>query len=512
MIERNRTMQTPAAEPDRPRSGRQKRHWRLIPRSGVGAIMAAACLALQPSAPIAASGGLGNDIIYSIMVDRFANGNDANDIPHFAFPGDGAYDRTNRYWLDRMHYLNASEEKSGVKIDAYWGGDLQGVVNKLDYLHDLGVTVVLLSPVFENVNGYHFSAGGTAYHGYWTKDFMRLEEHFVNPPKAGETLDGVLSRGVLLKGLIDKAHSYDPPIKVVLDVALNHTSPAPIDTTVLDDSNHLEMGALFDDGRYVAGPCSLADGKTCRETFLDDGWFHPPLSWVEWNDPATYYTGYLNGNLADLDQRSPQVKAYLSRALDKWLALGVDGFRLDAVKNIYPDFIADLEAKLVRAHPDIILIGEYFDGGVFEEGLKPGETSPSVEWLQGLNHTTMFNFSFATAARAYFTGRMDNLGTPNVIRHILDAQSPHNPLKARARQLVNFINNQDIPRMLSLEQASPARYAAALKLLFVAPGVPKLFYGDEIGLAYHHSNEHWRRHDKSDPAWTRLYMPWEMSD
>lgn len=459
-----------------------------------------------------ANGGLGNDIIYSIMIDRFSSGNEENNIPHFAFPGDSAYDRGNRYWLHRMYYKNATPDGRGVDIDAYWGGDLQGVVNKLDYLHYLGVTVLLLSPVFENVNGYHFAAGGTAYHGYWTKDFHRLEEHFVNPPKAGETMRQVLSDGVLLKGLIDKAHSYDPPMKVVLDVALNHTSPAPIDTTIFDDSNYLEMGVLFDEGEYVTNPCLPAGGTTCRESFVDDGWFHAPSGWVEWNDPSTFYDGYLNGNLADLDQRSPKVKAYLYRALDKWLALGIDGFRLDAVKNIYPDFIADLEQRLVAAKPDIILIGEYFDGGIFEDGLTPGETTRSVAWLQNLSHMTMFNFSFATAARSYFTGRLDGTGTPAVIRHILDAGSSQNPLKARSRQLVNFINNQDIPRMLSLPNADPNGYRAALKLMFLSPGVPKLFYGDEIGLAYSANSVHWQKHDRSDAAWARLFMPWERFD
>ena len=455
------------------------------------------------------SGNLGNDVIYSIVIDRFFSGNYENDIPDFAFAGDSAYEQNNRYWLYKMFFWHARENRNRVSADGYWGGDLQGVVDKLDYLHWLGVTTVLLSPVFENVNGYHFDLGGTAYHGYWTKDFMRLEEHFVNPPGPGETLENVMSKGGILKQLIDKAHSYDPPIKVVLDVALNHTSPAPIDTTLFDDSNYLEMGVLFDNGRMVSLPCTLKGGKTCRETYVDDGWFHPPSHWVDWNDPTTLYDGYVNGNLADLDQRNPKVRAYLLRALKKWLALGLDGFRLDAVKNIYPDFLSEVESQLREVKPDVILIGEYFDGGIFENGLSSNGLPRSVKWLEGMPHTTMFNFSFATAARDYFTGRMDNLGTPYVIRHIVDPQSPHNPLGQRSNTLVNFINNHDIPRMLSLSQANGDRYAAALKLLFVAPGVPKLLYGDEIGLAYSASNEHWKSHDKSDPAWTRLMMPWE---
>ncbi len=458
------------------------------------------------------TGGLGNDVIYSIMVDRFYNGNRQNDVPNFAFAGDTSYDRHNRYWLYKTFAWNGPGDALRVSPDSYWGGDLQGVIDKLDYLHWLGVTVILLSPVFDNVNGYHYALGGSAYHGYWTKDFFRLDEHYVNPPAPGEGLYEVLSRGVLLQRLIKRAHSYDPPFKIILDVVLNHTSPAPIDTTILDQANYLEMGSLFEDGRLVGAPCRLADGTTCRESFVDEGWFHPPLHWVEWDDPGTFYDGYVNGNLADLDQRSAKVRDYFDRALDKWLALGIDGLRLDSVKTIYPDYLRALEARLRREHPDLILIGEYFDGGIFEKGLGSQSPSRSVRWLKGMRHTTMFNFSFAKAVRAYFTGRMDDLGTPAMIGHILDASSPRNALGQRSHNLVNFINNQDIPRVLSMKHASPDRYVAALKLLFVAPGVPKLFYGDEIGLGYYDGHPHWQHYSRDDPHWSRLFMPWDKFD
>jgi len=458
--------------------------------------------------PVGAS-GLGNEVIYSIMIDRFYSGRQSNDVPDFAFPGDSDYDRHNRYWLYKTFAWNLDEDRSRATIDTYWGGDLQGVIDKLDYLHWLGVTTILLSPVFENVNGYHYELGGTAYHGYWTKDFFRLEERFVNPPEGDQTLDDVLSEGVLLKELIDRAHGFDPPFKIILDIPLNHTSPAPIETTYLDEANYLEMGALFKDGAFVSAPCRLDGGKTCRDSAIGDGWFHPPAHWVEWSNPGTYYDGYLNGNLADLDQRQDKVRAYLDRAIDKWLGLGIDGLRLDAVKNIYPDYLQALETRLKRTHPDLILIGEYFDGGIFEDGIAPGGKPRSIEWLEGMPQSTMFDFSFARAVRAYFTGRMDTLGTPHFIRHILDPDSRNNPLGKRSNDLVTFINNQDIARMLSMEGATPERYKAALKLLFTAPGVPKLYYGDEIGLAYPTNHPHWRFHHRDDPHWTRLFMPWD---
>lgn len=481
-----------------------------IGRAAAAAILVVvlAVSALPATGRPAAANGLGNEVIYSIIIDRFFNAVPENDIPLFAFPGDSEYDRRNRYWLPRMHYRNASRESTGGNIESYWGGDLQGVIDKLDYLHWLGVTVIVLSPVVENVNGIHYTLGGTGYHGYWAKDFFRLEEHFVNPPGPGESLEDVLSGAGLLKALVDKAHAYDPPIRVVLDVVLNHTSPAPIDTTLFDENNFLELGAVYEDGVFRARPCTLEGGRTCRETATGEGWFHPPR-WVDWSDPSTLVDGWINGNLADLDQRTPAVRAMLMRFLDKWLALGIDGFRIDAAKHIYPAFIADVESRLVARHPDIILIAEYFEGGILENGPSLRETTPSVRWLQRFARLTMFDFSFADAVRDYFRGRLEGVGAPYFLRHVLDAGSPHNALAARTNELVTFVNNQDIPRFLSLDGATTARYHAALKLMFVAPGVPTLFYGDEIGLGYRADDPLWQVADRQNPGFSRPFMAWE---
>jgi hypothetical protein len=90
-------------------------------------------------------------------VGRFANGNQDNDIPVYAFPENTEFARKARYWLRRTYYLQSEPSKPSVAdIGAYWGGDLQGVIDKFDYLHWLGVTVVLLSPPFENSLGYYY--------------------------------------------------------------------------------------------------------------------------------------------------------------------------------------------------------------------------------------------------------------------------------------------------------------------------------------------------------------------
>jgi glycosidase len=459
-------------------------------------------VALAGPARATAGRGFQNDIIYGVMVDRFSNGNRANDVPLWAFPSDSAYDTANRYWLRKTYQDPAVPSPGGVDIQKYWGGDLRGLISKLGYLQDLGVTVLMVSPIFENVNGYNYRLGGSAYHGYWTKDFKRLEEHFVDPPLAGDEK--------ILRELVEKSHALG--MKVVLDIPLNHTSPAPIGTTLRDPYNFLEMGALYDDGHLVARPCAPTAVKSCGETYSNSGWFHSPPIWVQWDRAETLWRGNINGNLADLDQHQPMVKEYLIGALRKWMSYGVDGFRLDAAKNMYPDFLQDVERELQALRPDVLLIGEYFDGGLYDDALRPSKNA-SVRWLDSFSRITMFDFSFAKATREFFRGNASGLGTSRALQVILDEKDRSNFFGDRAIDLVNFVNNHDEPRMLSLPGSSFPRFEAALELLLLSHGVPSLMYGDEIGLAIPSDHpEHWKNQSRENAEWSRLFMDWSVAE
>jgi glycosidase len=456
---------------------------------------------------------LQDEIIYFVMVDRFSDGSPENNIPLWAFPGDSEYAKNNRYWLPKMYYQDALESNNTASIQSYWGGDLRGVIQKMDYLNELGITTLLLSPVFENVNGIAYGFGETAYHGYWTKDFYRLEEHFVDPPTEGQSPAQLLSEGAIFKELIDKAHSYDPPIKVILDIALNHTNPALIGGIIPPGYDpkkfNLENGVLYRDGELVEQACQPTAELNCEQTYSQSGLFHSPPTPIDWGDESTWQSG-IPYNLADLDQTNPQTKDYLWGAVEKWLGFGVDGFRIDAAKNIYPEYLVELEQKLLEKKPDIFLILEYYDGGVFEKGFKPGVVPPSVELLEDMPDSAMFDFSFATAARDYFSDKMDSLGTPYVLENVLDEQAEYNLLGHRSADLVNFINNHDIPRFLSLKGSSLARYVAAIKLLFLSRGAPTLLYGDEIALAITADSPHWQDSNNrlKDAEWSRIMMEW----
>ena len=147
------------------------------------------------------------ETIYFIIVDRFNDGDSSNN-PGF---NPQLYDPTRQQW------------------GKYWGGDLQGIIDKLDYLKGLGVTALWISPLFEQVEELQFDRA--AMHGYWTKDFRRI-----NPRFLGKDEDSSLAKCTALNRLITAAH--DRGLKLILDIVCNHSSP--------DVNGH--KGELYDDG------------------------------------------------------------------------------------------------------------------------------------------------------------------------------------------------------------------------------------------------------------------------
>ncbi|MGE5590073.1 MAG: alpha-amylase family glycosyl hydrolase [Bacillota bacterium] len=212
-----------------------------------------------------------DDIIYLIMTDRFLNGDTSNDFD-----------------------VNRDDPQ------AYHGGDLQGVMNRLDYLQSLGVTAIWLTPVVQNQD--------RGYHGYWATDF--------------ETVDRHLGSLETLRALVQQAHQRG--IKVLLDVVVNHTGPAH---------------------PWVGDPAH-------------QDWFHQGGPIADWNDQASIENGWLY-DLPDLAQENPAVSDYLLRVSRDWITkTGVDGFRLDTVRHVPKTFWTTYAAAMHTAKPGFFLMGE----------------------------------------------------------------------------------------------------------------------------------------------------------
>lgn len=134
------------------------------------------------------------ETIYFIVIDRFFNSCKDNDLAG----REGLFDPTRQHW------------------GRYWGGDLKGVIEKADYLQAMGVTALWLSPLFEQVND--LQDGRAPMHGYWTRDFKRLNPHFIAPNESSS-----LRESKILRQLVGTFH--DRNIKLILDIVCNHSSP-----------------------------------------------------------------------------------------------------------------------------------------------------------------------------------------------------------------------------------------------------------------------------------------------
>ncbi|MBC8029894.1 MAG: hypothetical protein H7Z16_07270 [Pyrinomonadaceae bacterium] len=161
------------------------------------------------------------EVVYQIITDRFFDGNAANNNPSQSA---GLYDATKTNWR------------------AYWGGDLQGVQQKMSYLAGLGITAIWISPPVDNLNANIPDGSGNptaSYHGYLARDFKRIEEHFGNPANTWADFDA----------LVTAAHQNG--IKVIVDFAPNHST--------MDIAG--EFGSLYDNGTFLGKYTSDSNGS-----------------------------------------------------------------------------------------------------------------------------------------------------------------------------------------------------------------------------------------------------------
>jgi cyclomaltodextrin glucanotransferase len=391
---------------------------------------------------------MGNEVLYQIFVDRFYDGNTANDCLY-----DGRFCDPEK----RDYYR-------------YWGGDLRGVIDQLPYLKELGVTRVWLTPIFENQmvtvkrNRHGRDVDVTSYHGYWFKDLFRLNPVLTDHGSQDEAIVDELVR------------AGAPEIEFLLDTVANHTSPSdpsadslaylnriqPLDQS--DGVRRTHRGALFENGRYVT---SLDEdeqraGQNGYRRFFHS--FGPILNY----DDAFQCENFQLDFLSDLDQDNGVVADYLKRAHLYWLRRfpGLAGYRMDTIKHVPQAYWDRLDGEIAAEFPNAEVVGEYFSGGPYNAG--------SRRYFRE-THATIFDFDFRNTVRDVFLG-----GGP--MSRFVDLWNADPGLKD-ARGLVTFIDNHDIARLRG-EGMSYRAMRQAVALMFAARGIPSVFYGLEQDLFY----------------------------
>jgi len=361
-----------------------------------------------------------DDVLYLIMPDRFSDGDPSNNDPS---QSSGLYDRAHKF--------------------RYHGGDLQGIINRLPYLKDLGVTALWLTPWYDNVNHpdeIEKKEGGTTtgFHGYGAIDFYGVDEHF-----------GTLAK---LRELVDEAHKQG--IKIIQDQVANHTGPyhpwvadSPTPTWYNGTKeNHLanvfQTWVLHD---------PRAEEKIRRETM--EGWF-------------------LNF-LPDLNQHDEEVERYIIQNTLWWIGVtGIDGIRQDTWQYVPNSFWRKWTAAIRREYPNFRVVGEVKDGDQAHVSFFQGGRVRFDGVDSGLD--TLLDFPLFYQIRHAFAEGKNLDEVPKALAKDFLYENPE--------ILVTLLGGHDDKRFMSEKGATLTGLKLAHTFLLTTRGIPQLYYGDEIGM------------------------------
>ncbi len=293
------------------------------------------------------------------------------------------------------------------------GGNLRGIIDALDYLEELGIEVIYLTPIFKSSSN----------HKYNTDDYMEID------PTFGTEDD--------LKELVEKAHNKN--IKIILDGVFNHSG-------------------------YEFAP--FKDLMENQENSKYKDWYYPfsfPLKW-KWGEKPNYWTFGYAGPMPKLNTSNPEVREYIFGVIRKWMSLGIDGWRLDVADEVSHDFWKAFRKVVKSINKDALIIGEVWY-----------ESSP---WLLGDEYDTVMNYLF-----------FDNVKKLLVTKEykVSDFDYENNFLRGRMHTKVqpllwNLIDSHDTPRFLTQADNNEEILKLAFALQMTLPGMPMIYYGDEVGM------------------------------
>lgn len=326
------------------------------------------------------------DILYFVLIDRFADGSAANNMD-----------------VDRKNPIG------------FHGGDLTGLTQKLDDLKDLGVTALWINPVMLNIPGYvsygdmqHFP-----HHGYWAEDFSKMDPRFGTEDE--------------LKTLVAEAHKRG--IKVLLDIVYNHAG----------------YGSAYTKQPNARQIIRSEDFGTCGPEGDD-------------------ITGCVAG-LPDFKTEKPEVAKWLIETqLPRAKAANVDGYRLDTVKHIAPEFW-DTHRKMTRETlgEDFFLLAEVW-GGSYE----------SVDnYFAADQMDAAFDFTFQGETLGFLTGQ----GRAAAYSRYLEKRHKVRP----GFIMSHYLSSHDVEGMLSQLGGDRQRFKLAAALQMAVLGLPQIYYGEEVG-------------------------------
>lgn len=354
-----------------------------------------------------------SDIIYLIMTDRFADGNSGN---------------------------NKDVDRENPR--AWHGGDIRGVISKLDYLKDLGITAIWLTPWYDNPDEPNMCdqpwCPYTNYHGYHAIDYYAVENHF------GTMAD--------LQTLVREARKRG--IKLIQDQVANH------------------VGVQH---AWVKRP-PLANwfSPFKQNTFNDSVLFSPNSSMA---DRDVLLSGWFNEFLPDLNQNEPEVSRYLIQNALWWIAMtGIDGIRQDTIQYMPRTFIRDWSTAILAEYPNFYMVGEVMEMDsahlAFFQGGKTGWDGIDTKL------PSVFDFNLWEASRDVFTGKKPASALRDVLKY--------DGLYSDLNRVTTLAGNHDLNRFMSMPGATLEGAMMHMAFMLSIRGIPQIYYGDEIGMTGGH--------------------------
>jgi cyclomaltodextrinase / maltogenic alpha-amylase / neopullulanase len=330
-------------------------------------------------------------------------------------------------FVDRFYPGHSESWNNPAGPAGFYGGTLRGISDKLDYISDLGANALWLSPIFPS----------PSHHGYDSTDIFEIE------PRLGTKQD--------FRMLLDKAHARG--IRVFLDFVPSHWS-----------FHHPTFQQAI---RDQTGP------------YVD--WYF----FSHW--PDEYETFFGVRELPQINLRNIAARAHILKAIEHWLEIGVDGFRIDYAIGPTPDFWGDFRKTISSKNPDCWTFGEVVD---------PPDRQVAFEGLLD----GCLDFLLLEAFRQTFAyGRWE-------ANRFFDFLDRHEKFFPRSFSRPSFLDNHDMNRFLWAAGGEKRRLMLAALCQFTLAGTPVVYYGTEVGLSQERDI---RQDGYGFPEEARLPMPWE---
>jgi cyclomaltodextrinase len=331
-----------------------------------------------------------DSIFYQIFPDRFANGDSRTDP------------------------INVQPWNALPTVRGFQGGDLRGIIQKLDYLLDLGINGLYLNPIFLSPST----------HRYNTTDYLKID------PKLGDIQD--------FKALIEVAHRND--IHIILDGVFNHC------------------------GR---GFFAFNDILENQEQSPYQDWFHINRFPIDAYSPgnASDYLGWWRlKSLPKFNTNNLQVRNYLLEVARFWIDQGADGWRLDVPNEIDDDsFWAEFREAVLTVNRDAYLVGEIWEA--------------DTRWANPTHFDGLMNYPVREVLLKFINGNLPSSQFADKIEKVFKLY-PHE----NAYAMFNLLGTHDTERIWTLLDGDQKKIQMAFLFLFAYPGVPSIYYGDEIGM------------------------------